>query len=156
MHILMDADCLIKLTEAGLKELVCTNDVVAIPMAVMREAVDEGKARGFPDAAIIEQNLDAGRLRTVDGATEDPRGDEALVATFRAGGHDVVASDDSRLLRRMRALRIPCVVPGLLVYRLFARSTLDRTQAISALAALSPFVSAEQSSTVRLLLEVNP
>jgi hypothetical protein len=32
MKLLMDADCLIKLTKAGLKETVCRNDTVFIPL----------------------------------------------------------------------------------------------------------------------------
>ncbi len=37
----MDADCLIKLTKAGLKETVCQSDTVFIPAIVVREVVDD-------------------------------------------------------------------------------------------------------------------
>ena len=45
MKLLMDADCLIKLTKAGLKELVTTKDSVSIPEQVKREVVDAGKKK---------------------------------------------------------------------------------------------------------------
>ena len=41
MKLLMDADCLIKLTKAGLKETVCQSDTVFIPAIVVREVVDD-------------------------------------------------------------------------------------------------------------------
>jgi hypothetical protein len=43
MKLLMDADCLIKLTKAGLKELVATRYSVSIPEPAKREVVDAGK-----------------------------------------------------------------------------------------------------------------
>lgn len=57
MKFLMDADCLIKLTKAGLKELVGRHDTVVIPSAVEKEVVDAGKAKGCTDAFIVEKNV---------------------------------------------------------------------------------------------------
>ncbi len=43
MKILMDADCLIKLTKAGLKEAICPFCAIMMPQAVYSEVVDAGK-----------------------------------------------------------------------------------------------------------------
>ena len=53
MKTLMDADCLIKLTKAGLKEFICQHDQIAIPRIVKREVVDAGKMKGYPDADLV-------------------------------------------------------------------------------------------------------
>ena len=42
MKLLMDADCLIKLTKAGLKGMVAEANALFIPAAVKREVVDTG------------------------------------------------------------------------------------------------------------------
>ena len=42
MKLLMDADCLIKLTKAGLKELIAGDAAISIPETVRREVVDAG------------------------------------------------------------------------------------------------------------------
>jgi hypothetical protein len=55
MKLLMDADCLIKLTKAGLKELVCRQDTVVIPNIVKYEVVDAGKAKDCDDAYVVEK-----------------------------------------------------------------------------------------------------
>jgi len=62
----MDADCLIKLTKAGLKGLVADKYEVFIPLAVKREVVDAGKAKVCPDAVIVEKNLAARKLSLSD------------------------------------------------------------------------------------------
>jgi rRNA-processing protein FCF1 len=155
MKLLMDADCLIKLTKAGLNEVVCDHDQVAIPEAVRREVVDEGRARGFADAEVVERNLQRG-VRTTVTVGDPPQtaeGDDGLVEQYRDGGHDLVATDDAKLQRRLRGLGVPCVVPALLVYRLRRRGILDGEAARAALAALAPFISHDELSTVRLLLE---
>ena len=55
----MDADCLIKLTKAGLKEFICKQEKIVIPGTVKREVVDAGKSKGHPDAELIEENIRA-------------------------------------------------------------------------------------------------
>ena len=49
MKVIMDADCLIKLTKAGLKELVCKAFAVSIPRRVKEEVVDSGRAKDLPE-----------------------------------------------------------------------------------------------------------
>jgi len=62
MKILMDADCLIKLTKSGLKELVAKNDKIIIPDIVKAEVVDSGKDKGCHDSLSVEKNINEGRI----------------------------------------------------------------------------------------------
>lgn len=59
----MDADCLIKQSKAGLKELAVVHDTVVIPEIVKREVVEAGKEKGHPDAALLEGNIAAKKLQ---------------------------------------------------------------------------------------------
>ncbi|MEW6377115.1 MAG: hypothetical protein AB1502_15160 [Thermodesulfobacteriota bacterium] len=53
----MDADFLIKLTKAGLKEEICKRFGVDIPSIVKKEVVDAGKSKGLSDAELVEKNI---------------------------------------------------------------------------------------------------
>src|SRR4030067_2818737 len=100
MEILMDADCLIKLTKAGLKEFICKEERIVIPRTVKREVVDAGKSKGHPDADLIEENIRHGLIGLAKEATSDHvKGDQALVAIFRRGRYKAVATDDAQLTR---------------------------------------------------------
>ncbi|MCD4788258.1 MAG: hypothetical protein K8R09_08570 [Desulfobacterales bacterium] len=59
MKLLMDADCLIRLTKAGLKDFVGNRDTIFIPDVVQKEVVDAGKEKGCPDAFIVKKNIKA-------------------------------------------------------------------------------------------------
>lgn len=52
MRIVMDSDCLIKLTKARLKESVCRAYEITIPVEVRREVVDQSK--GHPESIVVE------------------------------------------------------------------------------------------------------
>lgn len=56
MKVVMDSDCLIKLTRAKAKEVVLRNIEVCIPPKVFEETVTIPKNKGYPDAVIIEDN----------------------------------------------------------------------------------------------------
>ena len=58
----MDADCLIKLTKAGLKDLVCKYFFIFIPAIVKMEVVDAGKQHQCSDAGIVEKNIQNGKI----------------------------------------------------------------------------------------------
>lgn len=59
-----NAGPLVHLAKAGLLDLVKLYDTV-IPVEVKQEVVDRGKERGFSDALLVEQALEAGWLRVV-------------------------------------------------------------------------------------------
>jgi rRNA-processing protein FCF1 len=153
MRLLMDADCLIKLVKAGLKESVLAHDTVVIPEVVKKEVVDAGKEKGHPDAALVEKNIAAKRLQVVGRASSAATGDEALLKTFQTGKYDAAATDDRKLIRLLKAAGVPFVLPAMILLLLRQRKLLDRETALRTLDQLSHFISDEEYSTVKLLLE---
>ena len=154
MKILMDADCLIKLTKAGLKEFICQHEKIAIPGIVKREVVDAGKSRGYPDADLVDKNIRNGLIALAKEAEfNHMKGDQALVATFKQGRYTAVATDDAKLIRFLRAAGIPFVFPALLIYAIYNKDLIDQATGLNWLDRLSPFISEEEYSVTKLLLE---
>lgn len=87
----MDADCLIKLTKAGLKELVGAKDTIIIPKIVKKEVVDSGKLNGCADAYVVEKNIDKKMIAIIETSSNYTKGDQALIALFRKNEYDAVA-----------------------------------------------------------------
>jgi rRNA-processing protein FCF1 len=154
MEILMDSDCLIKLTKAGLKEVICNYEKIVIPGIVKREVVDTGKDKGHPDAELIEKNIDQGLIIVAkEGASKNVRGDQALVVMFKRGRYAAVATDDAKLIRFLRAAGIPFVPPALLIYSICKRGLIDPAKALIWLDRLAPLISEEEYGVTKLLLE---
>ena len=65
MKVIMDSDCLIKLTRAKAKEVVLRNVEAYIPPKVFEETVTIPKEEGYPDAFIIEDNQKNGRFSPI-------------------------------------------------------------------------------------------
>ena len=150
----MDADCLIKLTKAGLKELICKHEKIVIPRIVKREVVDAGKSKGHPDAELIEKNIHHGLITLAkEVALSHVNGDHALVATFKRGRYTAVATDDAKLTRILRATGIPFVLPALLIYSIYRRGLIGKAKGLNWLDQLSPFISEEEYSVTKFLLE---
>jgi len=157
MKILMDADCLIKLTKAGLKEFICQNEKIVIPGIVKREVVDAGKSKGHPDAQLVEENIRHGLITVVKEVTlNHVKGDQALVAMFKRGRYTAVATDDAKLIRILRATEIPFVLPALLIYSIYCRGLIGQAKGLNWLDKLSPFINEEEYSVTKLLLEERP
>jgi len=153
MKLLMDADCLIKLTKAGLKELIAENAVIYLPEIVRQEVVDAGKIKGCADSFAVEQNIKSKRI-SVLGATENhAKGDQALISLFDRDIFDGVATDDARLTRHLRALGIPFVLPGVLIHQLQKEGRMSLNTALWALDQLAAFISEDEFSMTKLLLE---
>ncbi len=153
MKLLMDADCLIKFTKAGLKELVATKNSVFIPEPVKREVVDAGKKKDCVDAFAVEKNIESELIAVIDAPVKVEKGDQALIAVYRNEGYDAIATDDVRLSHHLKALNIPFILPGLIVYRLLKDEKIDYKTTLWALYQLSEFISEDEFSTVRLLVE---
>ena len=66
LHVLMDADCLIKITQAGYKEHVLDAFKVVVPEPVVKEAVVQGSGRAASE--LIATNI-AARGRAVAAAS---------------------------------------------------------------------------------------
>ena len=149
----MDADCLIKLTKAGLKELVCRHDTVVIPDMVKQEVVDAGKACGCDDAFTVKKNISRNLITVFEHVENYKSGDSALINIFPEGGYSAVATDDTKLIRSLKTSGIPFIVPGLIVYRFLKEGHISKIRAIQALNQLAEFISNDEFSTVRLLME---
>jgi rRNA-processing protein FCF1 len=152
----MDADCLIKLTKAGLKELAASHDTIVIPEMVRREVVDAGKAKGCHDATLVEKNVAAKTIQIAKEFSSQGTGDETVIETFRAGRYEAVATDDRKLMRNLKAANLPFVPPAVILYSLKQRGLINQAAALKGLDDLAPFISDEEYSTVRLLLEEKP
>lgn len=151
MNVLMDADCLIKFTKAGLKETVCKNLFVVIPQVVKREVIDLGK--NHPDAMVIKDNLDKGLLSLSSVDMQDVKGEEAALAIFRQGGFDAILSDDKRFVRRLRALGVPYITPAVCIVLLLKQGDITLSAALEKLELLSPFISSDEYNTVKWALD---
>ncbi len=150
MKIVMDADCLIKLTKAGLKELVCDMWEVHIPDLVRRETTRA--APRLPDAVRIKENIGAGRILVASGSTRSRKGEEAALALFKAGALEAIATDDARFIRRLRGLGVPLIVPGVLIVKLCLEGAMTRDGASRALQELAPLISADERAAAELML----
>ena len=150
MKVIMDADCLIKLTKAGLKEQVCEAWHVAIPPLVRRETVDQ--ASHLPDAVRIKQNIMDGHITVIETNIRTAKGEDAALRLYQGGGFDAVATDDARFIRQLRGLGVPYAVPAVIIVRLRLDGKLSIDQAQQALAALRPHISPEQYAAAQLML----
>ena len=161
MHLIFDADALIKLTKAGAKEIVAAAYTVWIPPAVQGETVVEGKAGGYPDAFQIEANIAAGYVCVVP-AGQLQAGPEAelllggereVVAAWRSGAFDAMVSDDRRFLRLMTAFGVPFLTSGAVIVCLAQHRLIRQSQAHAILDALRPWISADEYSVYLLALQ---
>lgn len=142
MKIVMDADCLIKLTKAGLKEEVCRAMTVIIPGEVKRETVDQ--ASGRPDAIRIDENIKARLLHVKGRASRTRKGENAVLNLYRSGGFNAIASDDHRFLKHLKGLGVPFAVPAALIVLIMKLQNLGRQEAQDRLLSLKPYISDEQ------------
>jgi len=149
----MDADCLIKLTKAGLKELVGAKDTIIIPEIVKKEVVDSGKLKGCADAYVVEKNIGKKMIAIIETSSNYTEGDQALIALFQKNEYDAVATDDKKLTRLLKTYSIPFILPGLIIYQLFTNDLIDKKTALRSLKQLADFISEDEFSTVRLLME---
>ena len=149
----MDSDSLIKITKAGLKELIVNKVGISIPKVVKREIVDAGKEKGCTDAFVVEKNINSNIVTIVESSSNYSSGDHALIDLYRKEDFYAVATDDLKLTRHLRAYSIPFILPGLIIYQLFKNKKIKMKTALWALQQLAEFVSEDEFSTVRLLME---
>lgn len=146
----MDSDCLIKLVKSSLKETVCQHFTVVIPTLVKREIVDD--SRGQPDATIVKDNLEKKLLSESKQPRTISKGEEAVFSVFQSGQYDAICSDDKRFLKRLRLFHVPYMTPAVLIAVLVKNGKLTVLQALQKLESLSPMISDEEYSTVRVFL----
>jgi len=130
MRVVMDSDVLIKIAKASVKDIIVSNIDVFVPVEVKREAVDEGKAGGYPDAIVMEDNIRKGKVKVV-GAQPDELteslieslhllgGEADSLRLYKGGHYDAIASDDQKFLDLVDGLGIPSVTPAALLLYLW-------------------------------------
>ena len=159
MRVVMDSDCLVKLTKAGAKNAVTKSMEVHIPRRVMMETVREGKRRGFQDALEIEANIKKrwlrvialmkrGRFPLASGA-----GEAEVLSLFRRGGYDALASDDQRFLKKLETVGIPYLTPTACILYVYLSGTNTKKEAFQLLQQLRSFISAEEYEMAKYYLE---
>ncbi len=154
MKLLMDADCLIKLTKAGLKEEICRRFGVDIPSIVKKEVVDAGKSKGLSDAELVEKNIQNDIIQvTGKGFSAHVKGDQALIEIFKQGQYDLIATDDAKLTRLLKSMSIPYILPGLLIYSFYQTDIINKGTALHWLEKLSDFISEDEYSMAKFFLE---
>jgi rRNA-processing protein FCF1 len=151
MHFVMDADCLIKLTKANLKEFVCTFYHVTLPETVRKEVIDN--AEGHTDAIIIKTNIEKGLLNVDEHHSLTAKGEQSAISLYQKGGFDAVCSDDKRFIKKLKLLGIPYVTPAVFVALLLREGKLTISEAERKLDALSPFISSDEYLTVQLSMK---
>jgi hypothetical protein len=151
MKVIMDADCLIKLTKANVKELVCENITVVMPFAVKAEVTDDAGAH--PDAEMIRMNIKKKLLSVKGDQAGHGKGEEAALHLYQQGGFDALCSDDRRFIRRLKLLNIPYITPAVFVAMLVKRRTLTIKEAIEKLDLLAPYISDDEYAAVKLVIE---
>lgn len=161
----MDTDAMIKVTKGSAKETVAKAFTLVLPPEVRRECVEQGKAAGHADAVRIEENLRRGLLSEVrrkgsaqtEALIRDLRlsgGEADVVRLYRAGGTDLVVSDDRRFLQFLEGLGIPYATPAALIVALVRRKRVPVGEGLALLDKMTGLISEDESLEARRALEV--
>lgn len=159
IKVVMDSDCLVKLTKGGAKEVVVRAMEVHIPEVVKKETVDEGKERGYQDSLVIEENINNKGLRVVKhrekGTMTFPavKGEAEVLSLYLNGGYDAVASDDRRFLKRLEAGNIPFLTPTACVIYLYRIGNIEKSDFVKMLEKMRPFISSEEYMMSKIYVE---
>ena len=159
MKIIMDSDCLVKLSKAGAKEAIVSAMEVSMPPLVKKETVDEAKANGYRDAFMIEENIAKELLHVVrlqgkqSSVVSVVKGEEKVVSLFSQGNYDAIASDDKRFLKKLDAANIPYLTPAACLIYLYKSKKIKKTEVTGMLEALKPFISRDEHAVAKLYLE---
>ena len=152
MKILMDSDCLIKLTKAGLKENIASICKIIIPQAVYDEVVVAGKKKGCDDAFVVENNESIGKIHVLKKISSSNKGDDALFELFDRGIHTAVGTDDARLAKRLQTNGIPFILPAVIILKLFEMEHISYEKALWMLDQLSAFISGDEYAMTSALI----
>jgi hypothetical protein len=67
--------------------------------------------------------------------------------------NNIKTIDDAKLIRLLSVNTVPFILPALIIYQLLQEKMIDRKTALWALKQLAEFISEDEYSTVRLLME---
>jgi hypothetical protein len=159
MHIVCDADGLIKTHKAGILAPLLQHADLLIGPTVFREAVTEGKARGYADAVTLEQLIQDHVVPPPSG--RHPRAAQMLHSVTLGAGEcevldlylsthaDAILSDDRGFLALLLAYQLPYLTPAAVIVALCDWGRLTMQEATHALALLRPLIRAEQYHAAR-------
>lgn len=164
MKIVCDADGLIKTHKAGVLPLLAQHVTLLIGPAVFREAVTEGKARGYPDAATLEPLVQPYvrqqfSLRPQNLASFGPLpalgpGETEALALYVREQADAILSDDRGFLHVLATHQIPFLTPAAVVVVLCEWDLFTVQGAKEALGVLRPMIRVEQYRAACADLEI--
>jgi hypothetical protein len=121
------------------------------PALNARQVVDDAEA--YPDAKIIQNNIDTGLLATSKMHAYAEEGEEAVFRIFTQGKFDAVCSDDKRFIKRLKMFEIPYITPVVFVAILLKKGKITVKEARKKLDLLSPYVSEDEYNSVKLVLD---
>lgn len=151
-----DADALIKIGKAGFLEVLAEEVELIVGPEVYREAIIEGKSRGYADAYGLEQIVDAhvrvrdevsGSRAQVEGLAKNiafGAGEREALNLYLQEAADAILSDDRLFLEALDALEIAYLTPAAALLWLVERESLRREDAREALENLRPLIRSEQ------------
>ncbi len=151
MKLIMDSDCLIKLTKAGLKETVCRHFNVDIPALVKHEIVDSGGSHG--DAEIIAANIKRDLIKVQVDKRHYEKGEDAALTAFTEGKYDAICSDDRKFLKVLQAVGAPHATPAVLLCLLAMQKHISAAEGRKHLEKLKAYISGDEYAVARLKLE---
>lgn len=121
-------------------------DDVVIPPRVYEETVDAGRTRGYPDAEVIADTIEAGSIEVAD---ESPShlverakryniqgGEAAAVALYWERDADLLASDDDNVRRKRSVLALDLIGTPSILLELYAAARIDESKLADAIAEL--------------------
>ena len=156
MKIIMDSDCLIKLTKAEAKEVVVRHLDVYIPSSIKSETVDLGIKNNYPDALIIQENVLKGKLKVKKPKVKAImfKGGEAEVySLYIDGGFSGIASDDSKFLKKLETLKVNFLTPVSCIIYCHLNNGVSLKKTRELIENMKPYISVEEYSGAVLYLE---
>ncbi len=158
MHLVLDADGLIKLHKSGVLTHTVSAFRCTIPRAVYDEVVVRGKAKLHQDAEVIQRTLDgAVAIMSVEGRRRRDfglgAGELAILEVLGQKREAIVVSDDRRFLALLTEQGTPFLTPSDIVVILARLGILKRVEAQEALERLKPAIRAAAYWEARQALE---